>query len=152
LITFIGSLRFTEDAVPGAGRLPTVDATTRSKAPALFFVLMLGIAVCSWGLQYKMSLYCPKATQSNVPAAKLLSPKERAVSSADVGSVRPAVQLPQSWPLFSTFLIAAIAAGMSLLLSLSIRTVTTSDDSSQQSCAISYCISPRPPPASLLPN
>ena len=152
LITSIGSLRFTEYAVPGAGRLLTVDTTTRRTAPALFFVLMLAIAVFSWGLHYKMSLYCPKATQSNVPVAKLLSQKERPVSPKDLSSARSTSPQPQSSTPFSIFLIATIAAGVSFVLSISIRTVTTIDDSRNRSCAVSYCFSPRPPPAASLPS
>ena len=152
MITSIGPLRFTKHALPRAGRLLTVDTTTRRTAPALFFVLLLAIAVFSWGLQYKMSLYCPKATPSNVLTAKLLSQKERPVSPKDVNSALSTSPQPQSSTLFSVFLIATIAVGVSLVPLFSIGTVTIGDDSHRQSCAILYCFLPRPPPASLLPN
>jgi hypothetical protein len=148
----MGLLRFTEHAAPRAGRLLTVDTTTRRTAPALFFALMLAFAVCFWGLQYKLSLYHFSAARTAGPVAKLLSQKERPVSSKDVDSVRPASQRPQSSILLSTFLIAAIVVGSQLVPSRWTRSVTPSDDSRQQCRANSFCFSPRPPPAPLPAN
>jgi hypothetical protein len=144
----MGLLRFTEHAAPRAGRLLTVDTTTRRTRPALFFVLMLVFAVCFWGLQYKLSLYHFSAARTAGPVAKLLSQKERPVSSKDVGSVRPASQQPQSSTLVPTFRIAAIAAGLSYW----IWTMTADLDCRQQRCVNSFCFLPRPPPSAPLPG
>jgi hypothetical protein len=46
---------------------------------------MLGIAVFFWGLQYKLSLY--HSEQGAVPAAKLLSQRERPASSVAMASL-----------------------------------------------------------------
>lgn len=52
---------------------------------SLAFVMMLALSLfslCAWGLQYKLSLYrSPERNKPTMPAAKLLSPKERSVIS-----------------------------------------------------------------------
>jgi len=128
------------------------DTTTRRTTPALFFVLMLAVAVCFWGLRYKLSLYHFGIAWATGPAAKLLSPKERPISSMDVDSMYPASQPPQLSTLFPTFLIAATAVDSYLVRSYSIWTVTTYVDCRQQSRVNSFCFSPRPPPAASLPS
>jgi len=57
------------------------NKTNRQQLPALLLVLLLGFAVFLWGMRYKLSLYQSDAAQRAVPAAKLLSQKERPVSS-----------------------------------------------------------------------
>lgn len=150
LITSIGSPGFTERAAPRAGRLLTADRTNRPNAPALFFVLILAFAVCSWGLRYKLSLYHAAGARPAVPAAKLLSQKERPVSFNDVDSVRPVSPQSKSSIFFPTIVLAAIVFGSYLVLLRWIRTVTTDEGCRQQNCAKSHCFSPRPPPALLL--
>jgi len=56
---------------------------TRRMAPAMLLFLLLGLAVFLSGLGYKLSLYRSEASQRAVPAAKLLSQKERASASAN---------------------------------------------------------------------
>ena len=141
---------FTELARPRAGRLHTIDMTTRRTPPALFFVLMLAFAVCFWGLHYKLSLYHFR-TAAHGPAAKLLTQKERP-SSNHLDSAYPASPQTQSPTLFPIFLIAAIAVGMGCAPSNSIWTTITNINCRQQSCVHSFCFLPRPPPAPPLPN
>lgn len=142
--------RFTDHVAPRAGRLLTADSTTRPASPALFFVLTLAFAVCFWGLHYKLSLYHSAAARPAVPAAKLLSQKERPVSFNDVDFVRPVSPQTESSIFFPTFLLAAIVFSSHLVLLRWIRTVTTDGGCRQQNCAKSHCLSPRPPPARLL--
>lgn len=143
---------FTEQARSRADRLLTVNTTTRRTAPALLFVLMLSFAVCLWGLHYKLSLYHVGATRAAGPAAKLLSQKERPVSSKDVNSLKPVSLQPQSSTLFPTLLIAAIAVGSHLVFSYWTWMLTADVDCHQRSCVNSLCFSPRPPPALPLYN
>jgi hypothetical protein len=58
------------------------DSTTRQKSPALILAVALSFAVFLWGLQYKVSLYYSAAAQRAIPAAKLLSQRERPLASA----------------------------------------------------------------------
>lgn len=57
-------------------------STIRSKSPAVrvlaFGLVMLGLCVFAWGLRYKLSLYDPpRAVSHHMPAARLLTGKER---------------------------------------------------------------------------
>ena len=63
-----------------------LDSTTRRRLPAYLAVLLLAFAVSSWGLHYKLSLYHTGAARPAVPAAKLLSQKERPLASAQAES------------------------------------------------------------------
>ena len=56
----------------------SIRRTSRALAP----VLVLALAVFAWRLQYKLSLYHPDVRRTGVPAATLLSPKERSASIA----------------------------------------------------------------------
>ena len=64
------------------------EATTRRRLPAFFIILMLAFAVSSWGLQYKLSLYHALGPRQSMPAAKLLSQKERVVASSHLEKLR----------------------------------------------------------------
>jgi len=59
-------------------------------------VLVLALAVFAWGLQYKLSLYHSEARRTGVPEAKLLSPRERPASIAQLEAAS------LTCPLFST--------------------------------------------------
>jgi hypothetical protein len=68
---------------------------TRRKSPALLVFLLLGFTVFLWGIQYKLSLYRSEAVQRAIPAAKLLSQKERPSSSVTLAeSLLPVRSLP----------------------------------------------------------
>ena len=62
--------------------MPATHSTTRRKSPALMLAMALAFAVFVWGLQYKVSLYYSAAAQHAIPAAKLLSQRERPLASA----------------------------------------------------------------------
>jgi len=64
------------------------EPTTRRRLPAFFIILMLAFAVSSWGLQYKLSLYHSLGPRHSMPAAKLLSQKERVVASTHLEKLR----------------------------------------------------------------
>lgn len=97
------------------GTLQTFDTTTRRRLPALVVVAMLAIAVCCWGLQYKLSLYHAVGAHSAAPAAKLLTQKERPQTSGHLESLllatRPVVRTAQTL-LKNTFV--ELPAGASL--------------------------------------
>lgn len=116
-------------------------------------IIFLVFAIFGWGMQYKRSLYdAPGSVSTHMPHAKLLSQKERPVSSHDVGSERAASPLPQSSIFNPIFLIAAVILGSHLAISFWMRTVTGDDDSRQQRCAHTVFFSFRPPPALLSSN
>lgn len=58
---------------------------------AFIMVLALSLfSVFAWGLQYKLSLYAPsERSKPTMPAAKLLSPKERSIVSIQAHAVDP---------------------------------------------------------------
>ena len=62
--------------------MPALHSTTRRTSPALMLAVALSFAVFLWGLQYKVSLYYSEAAQHAIPAAKLLSQRERPLASA----------------------------------------------------------------------
>ena len=64
------------------GHLLKFDQTTRRRMPAWSVIVTLALAVSSWGLQYKLSLYHAAGVRHSMPAAKLLSQKERPVASS----------------------------------------------------------------------
>jgi hypothetical protein len=53
------------------------DGSARRRHPALLLAVMLGIAVLSWGLDYKLSPYRSGMAKLALPAANLLLQKER---------------------------------------------------------------------------
>jgi hypothetical protein len=65
------------------GKVLTAKQKTR-KYFALTLVATLACAVILWGLQSKLSLYHSAAVRSTAPVAKLLSQKERPVSTGYV--------------------------------------------------------------------
>jgi hypothetical protein len=75
-----------------------MDYVTTSRRLHLTTIVMLVIAVFSWGVQYKVSLYDIPAKKSGaVPQAKLLSQKERPLTlreSASNDLAKPALHIP----------------------------------------------------------
>ena len=71
----------------------TVERKIRRKYSALALVATVACALILWGLQSKLSLYHSASVESGVPIAKLLSQKERPVSTgrlnAPLSSVQP---------------------------------------------------------------
>jgi hypothetical protein len=76
-------------------------------------VVCLALAVFGWGLQYKLSLYGQSDDHSkSIPHAKLLSQKERPVSSASTALIAPT---SQQLPLTSSIFFALFAAAVLLV-------------------------------------
>jgi hypothetical protein len=71
----------------GSNVLLKFDRTNRVKSPALLLFIMLSFAVFVWGVQYKLSLYHSEIAQRAIPAAKLLSQKERLSFSTQLESL-----------------------------------------------------------------
>ena len=61
-----------------------MERKTRRKYSALALVATVACALILWGLQSKLSLYHSASAQSGVPIAKLLSQRERPVSTGRV--------------------------------------------------------------------
>jgi hypothetical protein len=81
---------------------------------------MLSLAVFSWGLQYKLSLYQGKNSIAHLtPEAKLLSQKERPATTQVLGARTPEVP---AFPAFAAFVFVAMA---SLLRQAAARYVRT---------------------------
>ena len=70
------------------GKVLTAKQKTR-KYSALTLVTTLACAVILWGLQSKLSLYYSAGVRSTVPMAKLLSQKERPISTGHVETDLP---------------------------------------------------------------
>ena len=125
----------------------TLGGKIRRTPPALVLVLTLVAAVCFWGLHYKLSLYQSAAARSSLPAAKLLSQKERPISSSDVGSLDPPFLQSLASAIHPTFLVVAIAFDSRLMVLVRMQTVVTEDDSRRQDRIHSRSFMSRPPPA-----
>ena len=123
----------------------------RASAVTVSAILFLAFTVFSWGTGYKLSLYDPPGSPSTIiPAAKLLSQKERpstAKVAAQLLSTAPAQEIIKYYP---AIVIVALMFSLRLLLSTWVR-VTTDHDLLAQRSAHSSFFSFRPPPA-LLPS
>ena len=126
--------------------------TRRTPIRVVIGVLVLAFAVFGWGVQYKRSLYDPPdSVSTRIPHAKLLSPKERPVSSVNLGSVLPAS--PKSeLAILPIFLIYVIVFGSLFVMSSRSWDMPKGIDSSKQRRANSNYFSFRPPPVLLLAN
>jgi hypothetical protein len=97
-----------------------------------------------------MSLYGPtNGLSHSTPEAKLLSQKERSVSSRDEVSIRPVFSPPQSLPLYTQFLIVTLAMGLQLSATMRKQPASLQVAWSRQQRARLNYFSFRPPPASL---
>jgi hypothetical protein len=104
-------------------------------------------------VQYKRSLYDPPdSISTQIPHAKLLSPKERVVSSTDLASVCLHPRNLDRQSFYPAFLVAAILLGSHLVIRRWMRDAATDEDSRQQRCANSIFFFFRPPPAPLPAN
>jgi hypothetical protein len=113
-------------------------------------ILLLVCAVFGWGLQYKMSLYCPvNGLSHSAPEAKLLSEKERPASQQDKASFRPAFTQPHPSMFFALLLIDALAMDLCQAATLWMRTANMQVAWSQHQRTHLNYFSFRPPPASL---
>jgi hypothetical protein len=124
------------------------DVTTR-RIPFLTIIctLLLMIGVVAWGAKYKMSLYDPPGSASlSMPHAKLLSQKERPVTSTHVQPASPPSPQPESLILAPSLLLA----GLLLALSTSIlfrAWISKEERQPEQRFADLTFFAFRPPPA-----
>jgi len=115
-------------------------------------IVFLAFAVFGWGVRYKISLYDPPGSVStHMSQAKLLSQKERPVSSSNLDPVRPPLLQPQSSIAYPTVLMAALVLGSYFTVLLWMLTEATDHGSYRQRGSNSIYFSFRPPPA-LLPS
>jgi hypothetical protein len=114
-------------------------------------VLFLAFTVLGWGTVYKLSLYDPPVSPStNIPAAKLLSQKERPSSLQAVEGVLPAIPNHQPLSYSPAIMIVVLTFGLRLAVSAWMREIGMEDSRRQRSAPASF-FSFRPPPA-LLPS
>jgi Na+/H+-dicarboxylate symporter len=117
----------------------------------VFAVLFLALTVLGWGTGYKISLYhLPGNPSLSIPAAKLLSQKERPSTTRAAEGVLPATPSRQPSTYYPAILMVALMFGLPLAVSARMREVAM-DDSRRQRSAHSIFFSFRPPPA-LLPS
>jgi hypothetical protein len=125
------------------------EATTRRRLPAFFVILTLMFAVSTWGLQYKLSLYHCLGVRHSVPEAKLLSQKERPVTSGHIERLRLSSRpFPSATHTFLPNSIAALPANAALV---ALRAREKGDLLRENAYALRLrpvsTVSPRPPPA-----
>jgi hypothetical protein len=108
-------------------------------------LLMLGMAVFGWGLQYKLSLYKGKDSVSHLaPVAKLLSQKERPAPGQTLA------RLPAR-PVWPVFLIVALAFGVAPAAARFLRSGSREEDPVPLPPSIrALFLRPPPPSPSLL--
>jgi hypothetical protein len=97
-----------------------------------------------------MSLYGPtNGLSTSIPHAKLLSQKERRISSQDEVSIRSASAQPQSSMFYALLLIAVLAMSLRHLAMVWMHAASVQAASRQQRHASLNYFSFRPPPASI---
>jgi hypothetical protein len=112
-------------------------------------VLFLAFSVLGWGTGYKLSLYDSPGNQSRaIPAAKLLSQKERPSPPQVVDGLLPESPNHQPSSYYPAIIIVALMFGLQLTFSGSMLEVGI-DDSRKQRSAHACFFSFRPPPAFL---
>lgn len=94
-----------------------IDTSTRRNSfLTALGIVIIALAVLSWGAQYKVSLYnAPGSHTTSVPKAKLLSPRERSASAQVPVVSRPATprsSVPVLWALLTT-VVFSLATGIS---------------------------------------
>jgi hypothetical protein len=121
----------------------------RASAITVFAFLFLALTVFGWGTVYKLSLYNPPGSRSTImPAAKLLSQKERPSTAEVVERLLPATPIREYTDSYPAIIMIALMFGLRLVISIWIR-VTTDHESLAQRFAHSSFFSFRPPPAYL---
>jgi len=124
----------------------------RASAVTVFAILFLAFTVFTWGTGYKLSLYDPPGSSSTIiPAAKLLSQKERPATAKVAAQLLPATPDREITKHYPAIVMVALIFSLRLLVSTWIR-VTTDDDLLAQRSAHSSFFSFRPPPAVLPSN
>jgi Na+/H+-dicarboxylate symporter len=128
-----------------------ISSHRRASVVTVFAILFLAFTVFGWGIGYKLSLYDPPGSPSTIiPAAKLLSQRERPSTAKVAGELLPATRAQEITKYYPAIVIVALMFGLRLLLSTRVR-VTIDHDLLAQRSAHSSFFSFRPPPA-LLPS
>jgi hypothetical protein len=124
----------------------------RASAVTVFAILFLAFTVFGWGTGYKLSLYDPPGSPSTIiPAAKLLSQKERPSTAKVAAQLLPAAPAPETTQYYPAIVLVALMFSLRLLIPTWVR-VTTDHDLLAQRSAHSSFFSFRPPPALLRSN
>ena len=121
----------------------------RASAVTVFAILFLAFTVFGWGTGYKLSLYdLPGSPSTIIPAAKLLSQKERPSTAKVAAQLVLAAPAHEPTEYYPAILVVALMFGLRFLISTWVR-VTAEHDSLAQRSAHSSFFSFRPPPAYL---
>jgi hypothetical protein len=129
-----------------------ISPNRRVSAVTVFAILFLAFTVFGWGTGYKLSLYdSPCSPSTIIPAAKLLSQKERPSTARIAAQLVPATPVQETTKYYPAIIVAALMFSLRLLISTWVR-VTTDHDSIAQRSAHSSFFSFRPPPAYLSCN
>lgn len=126
-----------------------ISPNRRASVVTVFAILFLAFTVFGWGTGYKLSLYDPPGSPSTIiPAAKLLSQKERPSTAKIAAQLVPPAPAPaqETTSYYPAIVFVALMFSLRLLISTRIR-VTTEHDSIAQRSAHSIFFSFRPPPA-----
>jgi hypothetical protein len=114
--------------------------------------MFLAVMVLGWGTGYKMSLYHGDGNSSpSVPAAKLLSQRERPSTTQVVDSLLPAPPNHQPSANYPAILVVALLVSVWIIVSLSMLEDELDNSRKERSAHTSY-FSFRPPPAFLPSN
>jgi len=119
----------------------------KTSAILFVFVFLLIFGIFSWGLEYKLSLYQVERTQEpTIPAAKLLSQKERPKTQKNLSGIFDDTQ--QKVLATSSMLPIMLCVVFFCRLFLQTAKIVSSQDhsSSRRQRSYSYYFSFRPPP------
>ncbi len=124
----------------------------RTSSMTIFAIVFLACMVLGWGTGYKLSLYHSRGDSTSViPAAKLLSQKERPSTERIDEAPSPAVQNHQPSIYSPAIIVVALMLGLRLSVSTWMRKATM-DDSGRQWSSHSNFFFFRPPPVILPSN
>src|ERR1700760_2176844 len=97
----------------------------RASAVTVFATLFLAFTVFGWGTGYKLSLYDPPGSRSTIiPAAKLLSQKERPTTAKVAAQLVPAAPTQETTNYYPAIVFVAFIFGLRHLISTWIRVTT----------------------------
>jgi hypothetical protein len=114
--------------------------------------VFLAFTVFGWGTGYKLSLYDrPGSPSTMIPAAKLLSQKERPSTAKVDAQLVPAAPVQDPANYYQAMVIVALMFSLRLLISTCVRAIANHKPNAQQSAHSSF-FSFRPPPAYLSCN
>ena len=129
-----------------------ISPNRRVSVFTVFATLFLALTVLGWGTGYKLSLYDPPGSPSTIiPAAKLLSQKERPSTAKVATQLVPAAPAQKTSNYYPAIVFVAFIFSLRLLISTWIGVTTQHGSIAQRSAHASF-FSFRPPPAQLSCN